>query len=147
MESVIEQIAKNIQDTLANLAAGGGNINAIRPRRVDFMTAPEDLDCLIKQETLERLTDESLCQNWRQHFIMQIFVIDSDDETEPIDTRLNAVWSAVVKALLADPTRGGLAIDTQIMGADFFGDEGITGITCDFAVDYRTQWDDPETRI
>ena len=74
------------------------------------------------------------------------YVIASDSETAALYTRLNEVRGDLEKALMADPTRGGYAIDTVIRAPERFQfDAAVTGIVVACEVLYRTRIDDPFT--
>lgn len=149
---VIEAIAVNIETAVNAITVANGfnqDLSAIRPKRVDFIdVAPKDLTVLIKQADEEQAKAQAVTtQEWEQPFVIMAIVLDSDDAATSIDTRINQVRADIQKKLMADPTRGGNAIDTIILpSAEFDDGEGFTGIAVRIAVKYRTQITDPYTK-
>jgi len=149
---IIESIAENIKDAINLITTGNGfnqTLVAQRPKRSDFLnTAWDDLTVLVNQVDAEKPEGAIFATTWRQYFNITAIVIDSDDATASIDTRLNQVSADIEKKLMADGTRGGNAIDTAIIvKIPFFDDEtAVTGIAVQVAVDYRTEIEDPYTK-
>lgn len=150
---VIENIALNIKTSIDEITTDNGfnqNLTGLRPSRNDFQDqAPEDGIVLIVQSDKTRPETQSInTDEWLQTFEIAAIVIDSDDATTSIDTRLNQVESDIVKKLLTDHTRGGYAIDTIHTGSFKFDDgEGITGINVFIQVHYRTVYGNPYTQL
>lgn len=146
--SILEQIAEDIKTTINEITTENEfnqNLNAIRPRRIDFLEGFNDLDVLINQVEAEQLDGPTMCFQWLQFYVLTAFVIDSDTSTTSIDTRLNAVAADIQKKLIEDQTRDGLA---ELTGIDsvtpFDGDPGEpTGIAIKIWVQYLTKDDDP----
>lgn len=149
---VIENIAANILTTINTVKVANGDnqdLTAIRPRRNDFKDiVPRDLTVLIKQANEEEAEQEAIStKEWLQPFVIMAIVVDSDDATASIDTRINQVRADIQKKLMVDPTRGGYAFDTIVFpSAEFDDGEGFTGIAVRIAVKYRTQINDPYTK-
>lgn len=146
---IIEQIAENIEATINGITVGNGfnqTLKAIRPRRTDFSNASwGDLDILIDQVESEKLTEEMGYVRWRQYFALTCIIIDSDSETNPIDTRLNQVFGDIAKKLAEDINRDELADDTVVNSLVPFVEEdtSLSGIVIQISVDYRTKENDP----
>ena len=148
---IIEHIAANILTTINTVTTAGDynqDINCIRPKRVDFVTPWKDLDAVLNQLESEDIDLGNGVKGWQQSFICEVVVIDSDDSASTIDTRLNQIAADIEKALTADVTRGGYAIETSITGTQRFeaDDAGPGGIAIEFFVDYRTVYNDPYTQ-
>lgn len=152
-EPLIEQIAEHLKTTVSGVTVDAGynqTLTPIRPRRCDFSDlSPVDGHVLIWQEDDAPVDAAALTTTqFAQEFLLICIVLDSDTETDSIDTRLNRVKSDLRKALMVDPTRGGLAIDTQIGQSRKIDDgEGFTGVAVTCAVLYRTALTDPYTQI
>ena len=152
-EPIIEQIAEHIKTTVAGVTVGAGyhqTLSPIRPRRSDYAdVSPADGNVLIWQENDSPADAAALTTTqFAQEFMLICVVLDSDSETDSIDTRINRVKSDLRKALMADPTRGGLAIDTAIGASQKIDDgEGLSGIAVTVIVTYRTDLTDPYTQI
>jgi|GEM_PF-5915258 len=149
---VIERIAVNIQEAIDAITVENGfnqTLTAIRPRRLDFAGILLNDGKVFVWQGDERPVGEpaNLASEWEVDFDIGAIVIDSDDETDSIDTRLNQVASDIEKKLLADPQRGGYAIDTRVGGRTKIDTEETTGKTVTITVHYRTRYDDPYTQI
>ncbi|GAH76077.1 unnamed protein product [marine sediment metagenome] len=150
---ITESIAENIKTAINLITTANGfnqDLSAIRRRRLDFSDClPEDLKVLIIQTEDELPEQEAVGANeWLQVYFLEAFVIDSDTATASIETRMSQVRDDIRKKLTEDTTRGGYAIDTILRAATPFDDgEGFTGIELEIAVHYRTQWNDPYTKI
>jgi len=125
------------------------DLTAIRPKRVDWWNdAPVDRNVLIVQGNPTR-EEETPRQTllWRQPFILMAIVIDSDDATAAIDTRINTIRADIEKKLLVEPTHGGLALDSEVAEPVYFGEsDAFSGIGVVVEVLYRTAWNDPYTQ-
>ena len=148
---VIESIAVDIAAVIAAITTDNGfnqDLTAQRPRRQDFSdVTPEDLLCLIVQNNASAEGGAVGCATWKETFEICVFVIDSDDATDSIDTRRNAVAADITKKLNEDITRGGYAYDTQIIDRAMFNDgEGLSGVVVTVEVSYRTLLNDPYTK-
>ena len=146
---IIESIAENIKSSIGQITVDNGynqSLTGIRPKRINFMAESwKDLDVLVVQGVVQKLTTAMGFITWRQFFSLIAIVIDSDKETNPIDTRCNKVRSDIEKKVMADIRRNSLALDTECMGAEpFITDDGVnSGISIEISVDYRTKEDDP----
>jgi hypothetical protein len=150
---VIEYIAANIETTINAITTGNGYSQTLIAGRVnaeDFASvSPENGKVLIVQ-TDEDLPERQapLSRDTFQTFILVAFVIVSEDAAGSIDTLRNRVKADITKAMMAVPTRGNYAIDTEIFETDFFkDDQGITGLAIPMRVRYRTKHDDPYTKL
>jgi hypothetical protein len=148
---VIETICTNIETAINAITTANSfqqDLNAVRPKRTDFRNEVwDDLDAIISMAEAEEVLPTAMEKTWRQNFEILVFAIDSDDETDSIDTRLNKIHADIEKKLIADGTRGSNAIDTNMTGrAPFRNDEtAMAGISVFFWVEYRTQIGDPYT--
>jgi len=139
-QPIIEQIAVAIAD----LVDGITGLTALRPKRVFFLDdVTGDGTVVVTQDQPEKGESTLYTQDWLQPFSLTALLTDSDTATDSIDTRLNAIRSDLEKALLADPTLGGLAIDTVVEPPTYFNAEDLTGVEVKITVHYRTQYDDP----
>jgi len=149
---IIEYIAENIKDSIDLIVAGevyNQTLSAVRPKRTDFRNASwDDLTVLINQMSSRELESASMTKEWAQQFLLVAIVVDSDDSTDPIDTRLNQVRGDIEKKLAEDLTRGGYAIDTEINeSTPWIDDEGrLSGVAVLITVHYRTKDNDPYTK-
>lgn len=148
-EPVIELIAENVLDAVNSVKTANGyfqSLTAKRPKKQDFSDySPADgIVLVVQSDPVEVESSASGTRQWRVAFVCEAMVIDSDFDQPPVDTRMNRIASDLTKALLADHTRGGLAIDTTAMATTKFDDgAGSVGIACPFEVHYRHKIDDP----
>ena len=146
---IIELIAENIRTSVSGITVAAGynqTLTGIRPKRANFMAECwKDLDVIIVQGVVSKLTTAMGYTTWRQMFSLMAIVINSDDETDSIDTRCNQVRSDIEKKVMADIRRNSLALDTECLGGEpFITDDGtMSGISIEISVDYRTKEDDP----
>ena len=148
--SVVEQIAAQLAAEIDAITVSNGftqDLTAIRPRRLDFSgILLNDGKVFIWQGDREPAGEPvSMCDEWLQTFTIGAILIDSDDESDSIDTRLNDVASDIEKKLKADVTRGQLAVDTFITQVEKIDTEENTGVLITVIVHYRTAFNDPYT--
>ncbi len=148
---IIDLIADNIATTVNTVTTVNGDnytLNAHRPRKKDIKTPWEDLEVLINQVESDALTTELQRKNWRQFFWIVVFLRDSDEDTDPIDTRRNRIVADIQKKLTVDLTRGNFARDTNFHGGTTWdsNDGSLGGIALKISVDYATKNNDPYTK-
>lgn len=104
--SIREQISEWLRTEVAKITG----VTALRPKRV-FWTEEltKDLTAVIRQRSCRIVHADETDLAFEQEYKITIAVIDRDTTTAAIDTRINLVMAAVVKALAADPSCGGLA--------------------------------------
>jgi hypothetical protein len=147
---VVEQIAAKLAEYVDGITTAAGfnqDLTAVRPKRIHLET---DIDAdgvvIIAQQAgqQDELSDEQVV--WRQAFVLQALIIDSDRATEPIDTRLNKVRSDIEKQLAstAHKTCDGLAEGILLNGAEpLYGNIGgaeCSGIAVGIEVIYHCNY-------
>lgn len=152
-DPIVEQIALKLVELVNEITIANGfnqDLTAVRPKRIhlegDLNT---DNAVIIEQESAEVIDYTLERIQWRQGFTLQALVIDSDTETDPIDTRLNKVRSDIEKKLSATANLrlGGLAEGMQFRSTEkFISDPQIAGIAVNIDVIYTTDYDDPYTQ-
>ena len=147
---IVEQIAVKLEEAVNAITVAKGfnyNLTATRPKRIhlegDINT---DGTVIIEQESavLHQITDETI--TWLQAFTLQALVIDSDNATDPIDTRLNKVRADIEKQLLSETWRTceGLAEGILLKAPEkFIADPQLSGIAVNIDVVYTTEYDNP----
>ena len=152
---VIENIAANIETTIDLITTGNGFNQTLighRTKRIDFADlTPENGTVLIVTEDEEDrvyLLGGYGVMEIGQNFALMAVVIDSDDASASIETRIHQVDADIKKKLRADPSRGGYAIDTLIMPSVKIAEDNLSfsGITVNIKVKYRVKEDDPYTQ-
>lgn len=147
---MVEQIAVKLAEYIDGITTAAGfnqDLTAVRPKRIHLESdiSADGVVIIAQQEgTQDQLTDERII--WRQAFVLQGFVIDSDRATDPIDTRLNKVRSDIEKQLTTEAHRrcGGLAEGILLNGAEpLYGNIGgaeCSGIAVSIEVMYHCSY-------
>jgi hypothetical protein len=142
--SLKERIALNVLSTVGSLLTQNGYQLAIS--RALAKTNPSHLSGEIFQLSPTDVADASIgTDEWKQAFAIVVYVIPTEDDTVPVDSYNNDIDASLYTALMADPHRGGLALDTIIEPTLYFPPvEGeFSGITFMFQVRYRHAIDKP----
>lgn len=142
--SVLEQIATNIEQTLATIKTPSGYQLSIQRARA--VNSPRHLAGYIFQLSPTAIDDGIVgLDEWWQSFAVVVYTIPTADDATPVDSYNNDINAAIYTALMLDYSRGGLAIETKINPTLYFPPvEGeYSGITFMFDVHYRTALDKP----
>jgi len=147
-----ENIAVNIKaaiDAITTVNGFNQDLTAVRPMRNDFKDViPADGVVLIKQLNADKPEAQAYSTvEWVQMYALMAIVLDGDDVTTTIDTRLNQVEADIQKKMREDPKRGANAIDTILLpSVEFYDGKKFTGISVNIAVKYRVKEDNPYTK-
>ena len=151
---IIERIAVDIFDAINEIVAGDDynyTLKAVRPKRV--LKASEvfnDLDVLIVQSVEvrgEKSSGSHGIVSPRQQFNIYALAIESDEESDSIDTKCNKIGADIVTKLRKDPRRSELAEETDILSVDtFIFDSTFSGILVRAEVRYNIQENDPTVK-
>jgi len=155
-DPIIERIAQDIQAAVAGITqAAGYNQDLVckRPARLGLEgdVSPADGVAVLVQDDPQPDEAHSNYGNpdrmaWLVTFEVDACVVPADADDTPIDTLLSRVRADIEKAVMADETRGGLAVWTKPLGSMRFAyDAGLPGIAVQFQVLYRTPSTDPYT--
>ncbi|HUX15571.1 MAG TPA: hypothetical protein VMW52_03810 [Phycisphaerae bacterium] len=150
---LIERIARAIATALATITAANGYRTTVsevlRPRRTGERVTPKANMILLLQagigpeEELDAAGNPGLIGRVAS-FSADCVIALSESDARPMDEILNIFAADVEQCLMADPTWGGLAIDTLVSGLDYpEAGSGVAGVTVLFDVSYRTDRDDP----
>ena len=147
---VIETIAVKIAaliDAITEAAGFNQTLTAVRPKRIHLESdINTDLTVIIEQEDPELMEQTDDVIIWRQPFTLQALVIDSDDATTAIDTRLNQVRSDIEKKLMESENwkLDGIADSIQFRSPEkFIADPQVAGIAVNIDVIYEINTTDP----
>ncbi|NIP25621.1 MAG: hypothetical protein GWN94_18275 [Phycisphaerae bacterium] len=149
---VKEYITENIKTAINAITVANGfnqDLTAVRSRRNDFSDiTPKDKTVLVKQLDPDKPQEQAYSTiEWVQFYALMAIVLDDDDETASIDTRINQVEADIHKKIREDPKRNNNAIDTELLPTvQFSDDKGFTGISVNIAVRYRVKENDPYTK-
>jgi hypothetical protein len=146
---IIEQIAVKLFDAVNAITVANGynqTLIAVRPKRIHLEgDINDDLNVIIEQEDAVIEADSTTHIIWRQGFTLQALVIDSDDATDPIDTRLNLIRSDMEKKLMDTDTQdlGGLGEVLLKSAEKFIADPQLAGVAVNIDVLYQVAVGDP----
>jgi hypothetical protein len=146
---IIEQIAVKLAALIDAINEANGfnqKLVAVRPKRIHLEgDINDDLNVIIEQEDAAIETDSNTHVIWRQGFTLQALVIDSDDATAAIDTRLNTVRSDIEKKLMeADNWQlDGLGEILLKSAERFIADPQLAGIAVNIDVLYMVNKSNP----
>lgn len=110
-DPIVEKIADNIADKLAEITVANGFSQTldpiVRPRQPDFgNTTWADLTVLVVQDDTETVKSETGLTFKVLKFKIVAIVQDGDNGTDPIDIRKNQVAADIEKKLMEDIRRG-----------------------------------------
>ena len=150
---VVETIAVKIAALVDGVTIAAGynqTLTAVRPKRIhlegdintDGTVIVEAEDAVIEQDSNTHII-------WRQGFALQALVIDSDDATAALDTRLNQVRSDIEKKLMAGDNwqLDGLGEILLKSAIKFIADPEVAGIAVNIDVLYEVNKADPYSQI
>lgn len=150
---VNENIAQDVENTLRRVQQKAGYNFDLIVERSPRKTNPRDSLALVLQgdpEKLDGLTSsvaggEDGVTYWNMPFEVALFVVDSEKVETPTDQRVNMIRADVEKAIMEDPTRGGLAEDTVIEAPQHFSTANTAhrGIIVNFHCKFGTAGNDP----
>jgi hypothetical protein len=154
METVRERILQNIKTVLESVTIANGYNFDFTPatvqrwsmhgnRMVDMpmvVISPGDED----ESSMPNPFEECLLTLY-----LDIFFVNDENDPVPTDTYLNRLQGDIKKAVLQDPTRGGEAVDTDVLGTTPFETteaQPYAGIIMEVRVRYRHLRTDPTAK-
>lgn len=150
---VLELITQDVVDTLSEIvAANGASIDLIveRPSPATGNRIRDGLALVVQGPNPTKVVDGVPVQytQWDQPYEVYLHSLQSSQDTTPVDARLNRMLADVMREIVRDRTRGGLAIWTEINDPEF-DTLNVTAnggrVIATFTVTYRTMRDDPFT--
>lgn len=137
---IVEQIAANLLTTLSGYGSYENAITFERSLREGHR--PRDLFAVIQGVNVAEDTAPHNLKQWR--WTWHVMVLAAPAEGSTTETQLHQAIADIAKALLVDPKRGGLAIDTYI-GTPFYGPREageFDSMVVPVDVQFRTSRDD-----
>jgi hypothetical protein len=161
-EPINEQIARTLLARMVKVTTSNGyhqTAEVERPAGTPGSIKPRDLLAVLLQQDPDEDEENSVPGNplataWTLPFEVSLFIRPSEDDTLPLDTRINRFVADMVKAIATDPsvnepwhTFGGLAYNARIRPWQLFAasDGTCEGATFVVEVSYRTPENDPYT--
>lgn len=149
-DPISERIVQDVVKTLKGVRRSRNysvDLEVVRPNR-SAGDVPDAHLAVVFVEDDTRLPSEVEWQeaaHWTMTVAVEVHVYESESSSIPIDQRINTARADIEKALMADPFRDGLALDTRIESPTYWepieGD--MAGVTVRVAIDYRTSITDP----
>lgn len=155
METVRERIIANLKTSLEGIRTADGYNFDFTPETVQRWTmhgnSLVNLPVIVISPGNE---DEKALPNPLEECFLTVyldafFVTDPDDPVST-DTYLNRLQGDIKKAVLTDPTRGGEAIDTDVLGTTPFettDGQPYAGIILEIGIRYRHRRTDPTVKV
>jgi len=146
---IVEQIAVKLLAAVDAITVANGynqDLTGVRPKRIHLESdLNTDKAVIIEQEDANIEEDSTTHVIWRQGWTLQALVIDSDDATSPIDTRLNTIRSDIEKKLMSDGVwdLDGLGEILLKSAEKFISEPQVAGIAVNIDVLYQVEKDDP----
>lgn len=146
---IVETIAVKLEAMVNAITVANGfnqTLIAVRPKRIHLEgDINDDLNVIIEQEDAAIEEDSTTYVIWRQGFTLQALVIDSDDATAAIDTRLNTVRSDIEKKLMESENwkLEGLGYVLLKSAEKFIADPKMAGIAVNIDVLYEVNKSNP----
>jgi hypothetical protein len=139
---ISEQIALSVVDAVSSVQEANGYRYSLKVERQQRLgNSPEHLKAVVYQGSPTVEGEERFDTiTWKLPFEILVYIITSETEKTAPDTYTNVVTADVQRAVLADYTRGGLAIDTNLAALEAFSefDGKFDGAAMRFEVQYRT---------
>lgn len=142
-EPIAWQIQANVKTALDNIDGTGDYFYSLDMNYADHQQNELlSLDAYVTTASIERANESEPNQRyeWRQTFSVTVSVPVASGSAGEIDQRRLRAFTDVARAVMADPHRGSLAIDTQVLGyepADVA--DGRAGVIVSIEVWYRTR--------
>ena len=147
MAHVRKQIRDNVVTTLTGLTTTGTNVYRTRI----YPLASGKLPGLAIYTSSETSSNETVTIPRTKSRVVEMVVEGYVSGTTNLDNTLDQIAVEVEEALETDPTRGGLAKDTELTGTEteLVGEgEKVAGvIRLTFQITYMTREDDAETAV
>lgn len=149
---IAELVTRNVVATLQAVTTwdGEGAAPLVVERYNTRGNAPGDLKTIVSVGADEESDDADTpagFKQWRRPYDIFVHLIEPEDSEVPYDQLVDVVRADIEKALMADVTRGGYAVNTEIRAPQFIPNEtDISGIVVRCEILYRTKEDDPYQR-
>ncbi len=154
METVRERILQNIKTTIEGVTVANGYNFDFTPQTVQRWSMHGnrmvDMPMVVISPGDE---DESSSPHPFEECLLSIyldlFYVTDENDSVPTDTYLNRLQGDIKKVILQDTTRGGEAIDTDVLGTTPFETtetQPYAGIIMELRVRYRHLQSDPTAK-
>lgn len=150
---IIEQITQDLVDAVETVTVANGYNQTLiveRPVSNDEAIAARDNLAVVREGNPSKMAQEDTSSAyimWEHGYHIDLYAAIAENDATPLMTRLHKMRADVEKAVLVDPYRGELAIDTRVEEPEYWVDRpGIVGVTVVIVVQFRTLIGDPYTQ-
>ena len=151
METVRERILQNIKNTLEGVTVANGYNFDFMPLTVQrwSMHGNRMVDmpmAVISPGDEDESSSPNPFEECRLTVYLDLFFVNDENDAVSTDTYLNRLQGDIKKAILLDSTRGGDAIDTDVMGTTPFETtdaQPYAGVIIELKIRYRHLRSDP----
>lgn len=147
-DSVRLKILKNLKTTLEGVTTGAGFNNTLSNVQLFSMlgNSKVSLPCVVISSDME-VREESTMQLIHTDFTAYVTLYHAQEEASAVgsDEFLDTLYQDIVKAIMADETRGGFAVNTNISEIQPFEleeDQHLYGMSFKLEIKFRTEPDD-----
>lgn len=147
-DSVRLKILKDLKTTLEGVDAGPDFINTLESVQLFSMLGNSKavLPCVVISSDIES-REESTMQLIHTDFIVYVTLYTAQPESSSVGTDefMDTLYQDIVKALMEDPLRGGVAVNTHIVEIQPFeleDDQHLFGMSFKLEIKFRTEPDD-----
>lgn len=151
MSTIRENILNNVLTTLQGVTTGNGFNNTLG--RVERWNMHANAlagglpAVFISVGSETKQPEPNPLMSCELDVVLYLFIVQAEGDSDPTDQVVNSLFGDIEKALAADFSRGGYAIDSLVTSADpFEGVEGqpFAGLIIHLMVRYQHRQDDPE---
>lgn len=146
-DPILIRIVNDVEKALSLVAPPLYPVTLVTDRPTQLKPSIAEGRCTVELGNAERapMTDTSNGTiRWHQQLLVTVCTLIPDDNTMPFDQMFAWYVAAIEKALLADTSRGGIAIDTIPEGSILdYTPDGAAWIQSRFTLDYFTLYGDP----
>ncbi|MFH2138462.1 MAG: hypothetical protein ABII88_08125 [Candidatus Omnitrophota bacterium] len=151
METVRERILQNIKTAIEAVTIANGYIFDFTPQTVQrwSMHGNRMVDmpmAVISPGDEDESSSPNPFEECRLTVYLDLFFVNDENDAVSTDTYLNRLQGDIKKAILLDSTRGGDAIDTDVMGTTPFETtdaQPYAGVIIELRIRYRHLRSDP----
>lgn len=155
MTAVAENILLNVESTLGGITTDNEyafEMASVERFEVGGNTLASLPAAVVSSGEKRRLTETSRTMEWNFDVDVAVYVMhDKAADTRSTDEVLTEVEAEVYRALMADPTRGGYALHTEITRLSHFNlmhEEGFdTGVLAELSIRFRHDRMDPRVAV
>ena len=143
--TVFERVRRDVFNTCKSVRQLNGHNTDLEVEWFNRLgNTPGDDKGVLKEESPTLRDDAPYMHHaWDVPFVLTCYVQESESSNRTATERINLLMAYVHKALMVDPHRNGVAVDTFIDNPNVFPDADPPGVDIVFRVHVRTLKTDP----